>query len=239
MEDREMSLAEHIEELRVRVLRATVAVLAAMAIAFTLSGRLISYFWRSILKYPPYVFSPLEWIVLQLNVSLLIALVACYPYIAYELYMFARPGLYEHERRFLKTILIPSYLIFVLGVLFSMLFVVPLIYGVALSQGYDPYLSAAKTIDSAVKLGMSFGIFSQIPLLMFLATRFGVVDYKTLKNARILFYAAAIAIVTNFSGDLSFFAQIAALVMLIVMYEVGLVLLGIARRINKLAPATA
>ena len=239
MEDREMSLTEHLEELRVRVLKATIAVVASATVIFVFSGRIISILWKDLLNYPPYVFSPLEWLILQINVSLLLAVVICYPYIAYELYMFAKPGLYEHERRFLKIVIVPSYLVFLAANAISLLFIVPELYRLAISQGYDPYLSAARTIDGAVKLGIAFGIFSQIPLAMFLAVKFGITSYETLKNARFLFYLAVIAVVTNFSADLSFFAQIAAAGVMVVMYEIGLVALRIARSINRRVPATA
>jgi len=230
-EDKELELTEHLRELRERLIRISIVLVIATSIVFYFSGSLINSFWTSIFGTQRiYVFSPLEWIITQLVFSLILSLVILYPYIIYELYLFAKPGLYEHERKFVKIILVPSYFIFLLGLFVSYKFIVPFLYRIAYVNIADPYFSAQKTMQNAFKLFLAFGIFSQIPLATVLAVRLRLVTYQTLKNFRIPVYIISFLVITNVSMDFTGITQITALTMFIIMYELGLIL---ARFMNK------
>jgi sec-independent protein translocase protein TatC len=227
-EDRELELREHIEELRKRLLRVCIILIVAVSISYYVSYPYLLAFWYSLVgENPIYVFSPIEWVVIRLGFSLITSLIFLYPYVIYELYLFAKPGLYEHERRFLKAILIPSYGIFLFGTFFAYKFVVPTIYSIALTSAADPYLSAEKTLTNAFKLLISFGFFFQIPLFMVLSDRFGVVKYSTYRSLRIPVYILILVFITNLTMDFTGLTQIASLALFIIMYEVGLLLLRI------------
>ena len=227
-----MDLKEHLGELRSRVIRIIVAVIFGMSVTFYISGSLLDKFWHSIFgDIPPYVLSPLEWIITRLSFSLILTLVILYPYIIYELYSFAKPGLYEHERKFIKSLIIPSYIIFVCGFFIAYKFIIPVLYNIALVSTAEPYLSAGKTVENAIKLLLAFGFFLQIPLVALLADRFGIVDYNTLKNMRLLVYIAVFLFLTNVTADFTGLTQIASLVLFVIMYELSLLLLRVAKNI--------
>jgi len=229
-EDRELELKEHIEELRKRLIRISAVLFLAVSTLFFVSYPYLVRFWNSLVgESPIYVFSPLEWIVIRIGFSILLSLIILYPYIMYELYLFAKPGLYDHERKFLKAILIPSYGIFLFGIFFAYKFVVPLLYTISLSTA-EPYLSAERTITNALKLLISFGFFFQIPLFMVLSDRFGVVNYSTYRNLRIPVYLIVFIFITNMTMDFTGLTQIASLSLFIVMYEIGLMMLRMLGR---------
>ncbi|WP_202320300.1 twin-arginine translocase subunit TatC [Archaeoglobus neptunius] len=230
-DDKELELTEHIEELRKRLLRICLAFIISISVVFYISYNFMMSFWETLVgKNPIYVFSPLEWVVIRLTFSAILSLVFLYPYIMYELYLFAKPGLYEHERKFLKTILIPSYFIFLFGLIFAYRFVVPFLYGIALTGSMEPYLSAGRTISNAIKLLLSFGIFFQIPLVMVLAEHFNIVSYKTFRDLRIPIYIVVLLFITNLSMDFTGLTQMAILVLFVVMYETGLAFLRIIQK---------
>ena len=227
-EDRELELTEHVEELRKRLLRISVVLIAATSVSYYISYSYLLEFWYSLVgRNPLYVFSPLEWVVIRLSFSILVSLIILYPYIIYELYLFAKPGLYEHERKFLKSVLVPSYGIFLLGMFFAYKFVVPYLYSVALASSVDPYLSAEKTVTNAFKLLISFGFFFQIPLFMILSDRFRIIEYSTYKSFRIPVYILILIFVTNLTMDFTGLTQIASLALFVVMYEIGLLMLRV------------
>jgi len=229
-EDRELEITEHIAELRKRVLRISIVLISLISVMFYVSYSLLLNFWYSLVGDKQlYVFTPIEWVVIRLTFSALLSLVILYPYIIYELYLFAKPGLYEHERKFLRSILIPSYLIFILGLLFAYEFAVPFLYKIALSNSIEPYLSAERTITNAFKLLLTFGIFFQIPLAMVLADRFKIVDYDTFRSFRIPVYIIILLLVTNLTMDFTGLTQFASLALFVVMYELGLLMLKIVR----------
>lgn len=227
LEDRELEITEHIAELRMRVLRISIAIIIAVSVMFYTSYSLLLNFWHTLVGDEPiYIFSPIEWVVIRLTFSTLLSLIILYPYIIYEFYLFAKPGLYEHERKFLKSILLPSYLIFIFGLFFAYEFV-PFLYRIAMANSLEPYLSAEKTITNAFKLLFTFGIFFQIPLAMVLANRFKIVDYETFKSFRIPVYIVILLLITNLTIDFTGLTQFACLTLFVIMYELGLLMLRV------------
>lgn len=227
-EDRELEITEHIAELRKRVLRISIAIIISVSVMFYISYSLLLNFWHTLVGDKPlYIFTPIEWVVIRLTFSALLSLIILYPYIIYEFYLFAKPGLYEHERKFLRSILLPSYLIFICGLFFAYEFAVPFLYRIAMANSIEPYLSAEKTITNAFKLLFTFGIFFQIPLAMVLADRFKIVDYETFKSFRIPVYIVILLLITNLTMDFTGLTQFASLTLFVIMYELGLIMLRI------------
>ncbi|MET1123693.1 MAG: twin-arginine translocase subunit TatC [Archaeoglobaceae archaeon] len=220
MNDREMELREHLAELRARLIRVVIATIAVYVVLFFYARDVVEFLWA--FEVSPYIFSPIEFLILQLSLTLIVSMIIVYPYAMYELYAFAKPGLYEGERKFLKTVLVSSYVLFLFGFLTSAKFIVPTL--VKLSGSYEFYPSAAETMDIVIKISVAMGFFTQIPLVMLLATRFKITSYETLRNLRILVYIAAITFFAN-SSSLSILATLAATVTFIAMYEFGLVVL--------------
>ena len=231
-EDKEMELVEHLGELRKRVVRISIAFISLISIIFYFSGSLLERFWyNTVGSLNPYLLSPLEWILARLTLSLIVSLIVLYPYIAYELYEFAKPGLYDHERKFIKTLVIPSYIVFILGSFISYKFIIPLLYKFALTYQAEPYLSVGRTLDNAIKLLVAFSLFLQIPLIVFLLENFKIVEYKVLKNFRYLVYIVAFLLLTNISMDFSGFTQILCVAIFVLMYEFGLAIIRVAKNI--------
>ncbi|MCS7121085.1 MAG: twin-arginine translocase subunit TatC [Archaeoglobaceae archaeon] len=227
-----MELTEHLAELRIRIMRVLFTLIPVFILVFLFSKDFIKFFW--FFNFPPYVFSPLEWLILQLSLSLTISMIIIYPYLFFELYQFAKPGLYENERKFLKILVIPSYLLFLFGFIFSMKFLVPLIYSITLQYPYDPYLSASQTLGNAVKLSVAVGLFTQIPLAILLLVKFKLVSYKTLKNLRIIIYFVAFMSFLNLTSDFGSLSIFAAFIFFILMFELGLFIVKIASSLNIL-----
>ncbi len=231
-EDKEQSLEEHLAELRIRVIRILIALAISASITFFYSNDMIKSFWKTIVNIDEiYVYSPLEWIVTRLIFSLLISLIVLYPYIIYEFYLFAKPGLYEKERIFLKRLLISSYFVFLIGFFTSYEFLVPFLYRIAYSNVAYPYFSAGRTIQNALRILIIFGLSFQIPLAMLIAERLKLVDYNTFKNFRIPVYLIVLFLVMNTVSDITFITQISIFLLFVAMYELGLFLLRIMAKL--------
>ncbi|NHW88202.1 MAG: hypothetical protein HA490_00820 [Archaeoglobales archaeon] len=230
MEDREQKLTEHIAELRKRLKRVVIALASVTLVILFFSPTIIKIFWQEIVGKQMFVFGVMEWILLNLIFSLILGLIVVYPYASFELYMFAKPGLYSNERRFLKLALIATYILFILGIFLALRFIVPALY--SLSYGEEFY-SAERTITSALKIAFIFAFSLQIPLAIFLLDIFGVVKYETMKSFRIPIYVISILVIFNSPIDISGFTQIASMLTFILMFELGLALLGLSKRYIK------
>ena len=232
-EDKEMPLQEHLAELRRRLLRVFIVFVIGIAIVFRFSGRMINDFWNYVLPNTKvYVVAPPEWLMVQLTFSFSVVLIVVYPYLVYELYQFAKPGLYEHERKFVKTFLPFSYILFLVGVALGLFVVVPKVFSVSMlfNMGADPFLTAKKTLYSALKIILAFGLSFQIPVLAVIAVRVGLIDSKWLKSKRWIVYLAVFILATNLTLDISGISQIIVLSLVVVMYEFSIVLARIMEK---------
>ncbi len=226
-EDREMPLQEHLAELRKRLLRVFVVFVVGIALTFKFSGDLLRVLWNYILPNSKvYVVAPTEWFMVQLTFSFAFVLVVVYPYLAYELYQFAKPGLYENERKFVKTFIPFSYALFLVGVALGIFVVVPRVFSVSMifNLGADPFLTAKKTIYSALKIALAIGLSFQIPVLAVIAVRIGLIDSRWLKGKRWIVYLAVFALATNVTFDVSGISQLLILAVVVVMYELSIVI---------------
>lgn len=233
-EDRELPLEEHLAELRRRVIRISIVMIVGIGITFRFAGELIRYFWRELLpsELNIYVFAPTEWFMVQLTFSFVLTLVLVYPYIVYELYQFAKPGLYEHERRFVKTFLPFSYVLFLVGVGLAYFIVIPRLFTIAtmFNLGAEPLFSAKRTIYLAFKILLAFGLAFQIPVLAVIAVRIGLITSKWLRDKRIWVYIIVFVLASNVTLDISGISQLVILALVVVMYELSIVLAKLMER---------
>ncbi len=202
--------------------------IAGIGITFRFAGNLIRDFWNTILPegMKIYVYAPTEWFMAQLTFSFILTLVVLYPYIVYELYQFAKPGLYEHERRFVKTFLPFSYVLFLVGVGLAYFVVIPRIFRVAMmfNMGAKPYLSVKRTLYTAFKILVAFGLAFQIPVLAVIAVRIRLITSKWLKDKRLIVYLIVFILATNVTLDISGISQLVILALVVVMYELSIAL---------------
>jgi sec-independent protein translocase protein TatC len=238
-EDREMELREHLQELKKRTLRILVVIIAGMVVVFPFSPLLMREFWEGLFvrKLEMTVYAPTEWIMTQLFFSLIIVIFLTYPFLVYEIYQFAKPGLFEHERRFVKTFLPFSYLLFLIGTGLAYFIVIPKLYSWAVVPyfGAEPHLSVKRTLYGAFKIFFAFGLTFQIPVLALISVKLGLIDSNWLKGKRILVYVAIFILATNVTFDISGISQIVILALVALMYEVSIILAKLMERGSKRA----
>ena len=232
-EDREMPLEEHLAELRKRVLRVFVVFVVGIAVVFRFAGDMIRSFWNYVLPNTDvYVVTPTEWFMVQLVFSFSFVLVVVYPYLVYELYQFAKPGLYEHERRFVKTFLPFSYALFLVGTALGYFVIVPRVFEISmlLTMGAEPFLTAKKTLYSALRIILAFGLSFQIPVFCVIAVRIGLISSKWLKDKRWIVYLVVFILATNLTLDFSGISQMIVLALVVVMYELSVLLTSLMEK---------
>jgi|Deesub1362A_J573_1020465.scaffolds.fasta_scaffold00236_2 sec-independent protein translocase protein TatC len=233
-EDREMELKEHLAELKTRTIRVMIVILIGLAITFPFSGRLIKEFWLGLFKseMEMVIYSPTEWIVSRLTFSFLIVVFVTYPYLVYQLYQFAKPGLFEYERKFVRTFIPFSYILFLIGTGLAYFVIIPKLYGWAVVPylGAEPQLSVKRTFYGAFKIFFAFGFAFQIPLLAVISVRLGLVSSDWLKGKRLIVYIAIFIFATNITFDISGISQMIILGLVAIMYELSILLARLMER---------
>ena len=251
-DDEEMPLADHVEEMAIRLftVAGVMAVVAVLALPF--SDNLIQFLWFSFLDGPasacgsfapgveqgvdagasgadcPHVYSPLALILARLKVASLVGLIVALPVFVYQTYLFMRPGLYPRERRYYLAAVPTSLVLAAIGVAFA--------YFAVLRAMFDYFITYSdRAADLAFGLGDTFnliilmlGFFAlifQIPLFVMLAIMMGVTTRQWLQDRRLYFWGAFAAIAFVFSPDPTGMAPLMVAVTMIALFEGTLFLL--------------
>ena len=190
MEDKDESLIAHLEALRTMLLKSLLALAAGLVPVFLLTpwflDALIAVMIRDndiTLNY----FSPMEVFILQIKTAVVLDILVCFPYIAKQIWNFVLPGLYEHERRFVKSIVLVSSGLFIVGVLFCLFFILPMLINFGISFATDnikAVFGISNIVTLALWLSVVFGLMFQFPLITYSLIRADVVSYENVKSKR-------------------------------------------------------
>jgi sec-independent protein translocase protein TatC len=229
-----MTMVEHLEELRRRLM----VVIAAIAVAAVV-GFLVSEAVLNILREPLpdefqtlYFTSPAGAFVARLKIAGFVGVALAMPVIMYELYKFVTPGLLPGERRLLWPFLVVAVVLFALGVVIGYL-VLPLaltfLFGFG-GEGIEPLPTIEEYIGFVTTLLIVFGLMLQFPVVLFVLTRLGIVTPSWLASRRrwaILIIAIVSAVATP-GGDP--FSMVVLALLMYGLFEATLVVVRSVQR---------
>jgi len=213
IEDSSAPLIEHLTELRTRLIKSVVAFIIGMVICFTVATPIFNFLTAPLCQVLAsrgqdcdlIFISPQEGFFVAIKVSLLGGLMLSFPYIANQMWRFVAPGLYKSEKGAFLPFLVASPFMFVLGASFAFYVVTPLAYdfflgfqqfgsgGEALpgggTQGAAPLSvvfqgSAQEYLNLTIKFIVAFGMCFQLPVLLTLMGKAGLVSAEGLGNMR-------------------------------------------------------
>ena len=201
-----MPLMDHLRELRTRILRALLAVLAGFCLCYWQAPRLQAALEAPLLKALqalPEVTGKLmftglaEAFIVEVKVALAAGFLAAAPFVFYQFWAFMAPGLYPRERRLLIPLALGTGLFFVAGALFGYFVVFPPAFDFFLSYNSDTVTAMpalAEYFGFCIQLLLAFGLVFELPVLAFFLARFGLINAGMLKKARGYSYIAAFII---------------------------------------------
>lgn len=190
MEDKDESIISHLEALRSTLIQCFVALGVGLIPLFFIAPYGMSWLIKIMLSDNQITlnyFSPMEVFILQIKIAVVLDILVCFPYIAKKIWDFILPALLENERRFIKSIVLSSSLLFILGVLFCLFFILPLVINFGMSF-VTPEIKAmfgiSNIITIALWLSVVFGIMFQFPLITYALVRSGLVTCEGVKDKR-------------------------------------------------------
>lgn len=190
MENEEEPLIEHLRALRQTLIKSIIALGVGLIPMFFAAPSVLDILIKVMLgahQVSLNYFSPMEVFLLQIKTAVVLDLAVCFPYIARQVWNFILPGLYANERRFVKTVVCASSLLFAAGVLFCFYFILPLIinFGVSFATtGIQALFGISDIMGLAMGLSVIFGIMFQFPLLIYALIRTDIVSYQTICQKR-------------------------------------------------------
>jgi sec-independent protein translocase protein TatC len=186
-EQARMSLIEHLQELRTRLIRAFIAIGLGFILAYLIADPLFH-----MLTYPIREVSGGKVLLIgtgvgeafytKIKVALIAGLFIASPAVFYEIWKFIAPGLYETERKMAKPFVFFATIFFVLGGYFCWAVVFRVGYAFFLAQyasiGVTPTIRISEYLAFSSKLLLAFALTFEMPIFAFFFTKLGMIDYK-------------------------------------------------------------
>ena len=232
MSDQETFIS-HLIELRSRLVRAVAVVLAIFVVLFVWPGSgpiydalalpLMSALPEGARMIAIGVITPF---MVPVKVTALVAFMIALPYVLYQAWAFVAPGLYEHEKKLALPLVIGSTALFLLGVAFCYFFVFGRVF--AFIHGFAPKsITPAPDIEAyfsfVITMFLAFGVTFEIPIVVIVLVRMGLVSVEKLRDARpyVIVGAFIVAAVVTPPDVLS---QLLLAIPMCLLYEAGLFL---------------
>ena len=184
-----MSLLEHLEELRSRIIVIAIAILLAGIVGFYLADPLIGLLRRPLPDDGAQLIQLTvgEAFGVHIQVALMAGVALAMPVILYQVWAFVAPGLYRHERRFALPLFVSSVILFYAGAAFAYFVVFPLAFKFFVGttpEGVRMMTDMTQYMDFAVLMFFAFGLAFEIPVATVLLVRTGLVKRRTLTSNR-------------------------------------------------------
>lgn len=229
MSSSESSFIAHLLELRSRLLNSAIVLAVAFLCLVPWSSKLYALLAQPLLSKLPQggqmiatdVTTPFF---VPLKVTMMAAFLIALPYIMYQAWRFVAPGLYAHEKKLVLPLIVASMLLFFCGMAFAYFVVFPVVFGfivasaphgVAVMTDIDKYLSFV------LGMFMAFGITFQVPVIVVVLVRMGVISVAKLREIRPYAFVGAFVIGAIFTPP-DVVSQFMLAMPLWLLYEAGI-----------------
>jgi sec-independent protein translocase protein TatC len=227
----EQPFVQHLVELRDRLIKAAIAIGVALVVLALFPGPAALY---DILAAPlvstlpeggkliaTSVISPF---LVPLKIMLMAAFLLALPVVLYQVWAFVAPGLYSHEKKLVMPLVVSSTLLFFIGVAFCYFFVFGQVF--KFIQGFAPKsISATPDIeaylDFVLSMFIAFGLAFEVPIVVIVLARMGLVSIEKLKAFRSYFIVLAFVVAAVVTPP-DVVSQLALAIPMCILYEIGI-----------------
>jgi sec-independent protein translocase protein TatC len=237
------SLVSHLLELRARLLRAVLAIAVAFVALLPFSDRLYSWLAEPLLATLPeggqlIAIEVTSTFFVPMRLAFFSALLLAMPVVLYQLWAFVAPGLYAHEKRLARPLLLAATVLFYLGCAFTYFLLLPVMFaylastapaGVAMMTDIGHYL------DFVLVMFLAGGISFEVPVAVMIAVILGWVTPAQLSAWR-GYVVVAIFIIAAIITPPDGLSQIMLALPMCALYELGLLCARLLQRRRRTAP---
>lgn len=227
----------HHLELRKRLIRVFLAIIACTVVAYIFAEQIAVFFISPLFAASPLVYKLVytnlpEAFLAYIKLALLVGIIVSMPVALYQLWVFVAPGLRKNEKKLAVTIVFWATLLFSGGACFAFFVVLPkmLVYFMSYANaGLEPLPKLGLYLTFVARTILAFGISFQIPFLMVMAGKANFANAAYFRRKRIYFYMAIV--VLSFlltAGD--FMATVLMAFPLFLLYEAGIFLSALFNR---------
>ncbi len=236
----EGTLISHLLELRDRLIRCCIAVGIAFVPCMSFSNDIFSFVAEPLIKKLPQGASMIATGVMTpfttpFKLSFFAAVLVAMPFVLYQLWAFVAPGLYRHEKRFAVPLLVSSILLFYVGVVFSYLFVFPVMFQFFASttpKGVSMMTDISSYLDFALRMFFAFGVAFEVPVAVVLLVVTKIVSLEKMKSNR-GYVLIGVFIIAAFVTPPDAVSQSIMAIPMYALYEGGILMASILTRVRR------
>jgi sec-independent protein translocase protein TatC len=182
-----MSLMEHLDELRKRIIRSTIFLAVGFFGSWAFRDKFVGFIQAPLNRIgKTLVFThPMDPLNLDLQVSLVAGAILASPFILYQVWLFIAPGLYQKERRLVVPFMAATVGLFLAGAAFGYFYVLPSalrILIVDFGHNFTPMVTIEEYTGFFLSIILGLGISFEMPILIFFLALFGIVSPRFLWN---------------------------------------------------------
>lgn len=222
--DEKQTLIEHLAELRKRLIYSFIALIALTLFSYRFSETIVRDMINKASTMEFVFIAPTELFMSYIRVAVIGGVVLALPIILFNIWLFIKPGLTIGERKTVLKSLFVGGILFILGSLFGYLVVLPLTIDFFASfqiDGIRAMISFKSYLSFATSFVLAFGTVFEVPILMTIVVKFGLISTETLKKNKkiavlIIFILAAILTPPDVVS------QVLLAIPMILLFEIGI-----------------
>jgi sec-independent protein translocase protein TatC len=231
MEDKELNLIDHLDELRKRLIISAVAFVAFFIVGFMYVEEIYSWFVRD-LDVKLIVLGPSDIVWIYFMIATLIAIAGTIPIIALQIWLFVKPALKPIERRISLSYIPALFILFIVGLAFGYFVIFPTVLNFLVELSGDMLVTnftADKYFRFIMNMTLPFGILFELPVVVMFLTSLGVINPYVLTKIRKYAYFVLIVISVIISPP-DFMSDVLVTIPLLILYEISINLSKIVYR---------
>lgn len=223
LEDKELNVIEHLDELRKRLIITVVSFIIFLIIGFVFVENIYKWFVKD-LDVTLLVLGPSDIVWIYFMLASVIAIAATIPIFALQVWLFVKPALKPYELKVTIAYIPALFILFITGLAFGYFTIFPMVYQFLLDLGGDMFLTnftAEKYFKFVFNMTIPFGVLFELPVIIMFLTSLGVVNPYVLHKIRKYAYFVLVVIAVSITPP-DFMSDFIVIVPLLLLYEISI-----------------
>lgn len=223
MDDKELNLVDHLEELRKRIIISALAFVVFFIVGFIYVDDIYKWFVRD-LEVKLMVLGPSDIIWIYFMLATIVAVAGTIPVLALQIWLFVKPALRPFERKITLSYIPALFFLFLIGLSFGYFVIFPMVLKFLVNMGADMFVTnftAERYFSFIMNMTLPFGVLFELPVVVMFLTSLGIINPFVLAKIRKYAYFVLIIIAIIITPP-DFMSDFVVTVPLLLLYEISI-----------------